>query len=222
MIYIIIILAVISRFIPHLPNFAPITAIAIFGAAYLPWKKAAALTFVARLISDIFLGFVSWPMMVAIYASHLLGVLFGVWIKHNSFVIPESRAFASDIRNPELNESTIRNNSLDTRLRGGKPGSRTLFGSTHNSGMTKTRWFRILTSSLGASAIFFLVTNFAFLYSNYPHDLHGIIQAYVNGLPFLRGTLLGDMFYSLALFGGYGAVKILLQRRKTAGLISNL
>ncbi len=220
MIYLIIILAVISRFIPHIPNFAPITALAIFAAAYLPWKKAAGITLAARLISDIFIGFVSWPMMVAIYVSHLVGILFGVWIKHNSSVIPESRGFASDIRNPELNENTIRNNSLDTRLRGGKPGSRILFGSTYNSGMTKTRWFRILTSSLGASAIFFLVTNFAFLYSNYPHNFSGILEAYINGLPFLRGTLTGDMFYSVALFGGFEAVKYFASR-KTFHKLSN-
>jgi hypothetical protein len=200
LIYFIILLAIISRFVPHMPNFAPITALAIFAAAYLPWKKAAGITFAARLISDIFLGFVSWPMMLAIYASHGVGILLGLWIKHNSSVIPESRGFASDIRNPELNNSAI---ALDA-----KPGSRILFGGTHNSGMTKTSWFRIFTSSLVASAIFFLVTNFAFLYSNYPHNLNGIIQAYINGLPFLRGTLMGDMFYSIALFGGYAlAVK---------------
>ena len=151
MIYLVIILAVISRFIPHMPNFAPITALAIFSAAYMPWKKAAGITLAARLISDIFIGFVSWPMMIAIYASHGVGILFGVWI------------------------SCAKNH----------------------------RWAKILGSSLGASAIFFLVTNFAFLYSNYPHNFSGIIQSYINGLPFLRGTLLGDLGYTLALFGGY-------------------
>ncbi len=153
-IYLVIILAVISRFIPHIPNFAPITALAIFAAANMEWKKAAGITLAARLVSDIFIGFVSWPMMLAIYASHLSGILFGVWIKHSN---------------------------------------------TH-------RWPKIVGSSLAASAVFFLVTNFAFLYSNYPHNFSGITQAYVNGLPFLRGTLMGDMFYSVALFGGYAIV----------------
>jgi len=150
-IYLIILLAIITRFIPHMPNFAPITALAIFAAAYLPWKKAFGITFAARFISDIFIGFVSWPMMLAIYAAHLSGILFGVWIKRAE----------------------------------------------------KRRWIKIIGSSVIASAIFFLATNFAFLYSNYPHNFSGIIQAYVNGLPFLRGTLMGDMFYSVALFGGY-------------------
>lgn len=168
MIYLIIILAIISRFVPHLPNFAPITAIAIFSAAYLPWKKAFGVTFAARFISDIFLGFFFWPLMVAVYASHLAGILLGLWIKRAQ----------------------------------------------------NYRWIKIAGSSLIASALFFLITNFAFLYSNYPHNFSGVIQAYVNGLPFLRGTLIGDMFYTAALFGGYEAVKA-LAHRKSKFLIPN-
>ena len=49
-----------------------------------------------------------------------------------------------------------------------------------------------------------LRTNFAFLYGNaYPHTWTGIISAYVNGLPFLRGTMAGDLGYGLFLFGTY-------------------
>ncbi len=154
-IYLIIILAVASRFIPHMPNFAPITALAIFSAAYLPKRHAVIITLAARVISDWFLGFFAWPLMIAVYASHLVGVLFGLWIRKSQ----------------------------------------------------NHRWLKIFASSLGASAVFFLATNFAFLYSNYPHNLSGIISAYINGLPFLRGTLLGDLAYTLALFGGYEAVR---------------
>ena len=81
MIYFIIILTIVTRFIPHMPNFAPITALAIFSAANLGWKKSVGLTLAVRLISDIFLGFFAWPLMLAVYASHLVGVLFGLWIK---------------------------------------------------------------------------------------------------------------------------------------------
>ena len=161
MIYFIIILAIISRFVPHIPNFAPITAIAIFSAAYLPWKKSLAITLAARLISDIFLGFFAWPLMIAVYASHLAGILLGLWIKR---------------------------------------------AQNH-------RWIKIAGSSLIASTLFFLITNFAFLYSNYPHNLTGIIQSYINGLPFLRGTLMGDVFYTVALFGGYEAVRFIVRAK---------
>lgn len=162
LIYLIIILAIISRFVPHIPNFAPITAIAIFSAAYLSLRRSIAITLGARFISDIFLGFFAWPLMLAVYASHLTGVLFGLWIKR---------------------------------------------AQNH-------RWIKIAGSSLIASAVFFFVTNFAFLYSNYAHNFSGIIQAYINGLPFLRGTLLGDLFYTLALFGGYASAWSLMNRRR--------
>ena len=155
LIYFIIILAIIARFIPHMPNFAPITALAIFSGANLGWKKAVGITLAARFVSDIFLGFFSWPLMVAVYASHLVGVLLGMWIKQND----------------------------------------------------NCRWIKIGGSSLGASALFFLVTNFAFFYGGYAHNISGILLAYANGLPFLRGTVLGDLGYSADLLGAYDLAK---------------
>jgi hypothetical protein len=68
-------------------------------------------------------------------------------------------------------------------------------------------WAKIISSSLFSSALFFLVTNFAFFYGSYSHNLSGIMAAYVNGLPFFRGTVLGDLGYTAALFGGYEFVK---------------
>jgi hypothetical protein len=182
-IYLIIITAVVSRFVPHPVNFAPITAIAIFSAYHLGWKQAVGLTLVIRLVSDLFLGLVAWPMMVAIYASHLVGVLLGVWIRNLKNVIPETRLGGV---------SGIQKQTMD-------PGSQ--------AGMTLGKWVRIIVASLGASVIFFLVTNFAFLYSNYSHNLSGIIESYINGLPFLRGTLMGDLVYSVVLFGGLALVE---------------
>jgi hypothetical protein len=182
-IYLIIITAVVSRFVPHPVNFAPITAIAIFSAYHLGWKQAVGLTLVIRLVSDLFLGLVAWPMMVAIYASHLVGVLLGVWIRNLKNVIPETRLGGV---------SGIQKQTMD-------------LGS--QAGMTLGKWVRIIVASLGASVIFFLVTNFAFLYSNYSHNLSGIIESYINGLPFLRGTLMGDLVYSVVLFGGLALVE---------------
>ncbi|MEK7617559.1 MAG: DUF6580 family putative transport protein [Patescibacteria group bacterium] len=202
MIYIIIILAVISRFIPHMPNFAPITALAIFAAAYLPWKKAFGITFAVRFISDIFLGFVSWPMMLVIYASHLVGILFGLWIKRDSSVIPTE---------PESNEGERRNPLSDAGLQVKRSLDSPSDAFRVARDDSKRRWLKIIWSSLTASAIFFFATNFAFLYSNYPHNFSGIAQAYINGLPFLRGTLMGDLFYTVALFGGYEFVQYIFR-----------
>jgi hypothetical protein len=185
-IYLIIITAVVSRFVPHPVNFAPITAIAIFSAYHLGWKQAVGLTLVIRLVSDLFLGLVAWPMMVAIYASHLVGVLLGVWVKNSSQLPPIRQA-------------------QDMLWKRG--GVSTTSPSLAKEGVGGVMWLKIITSSLGASVIFFLVTNFAFLYSNYSHNLSGIIESYINGLPFLRGTLMGDLVYSVVLFGGLALVE---------------
>lgn len=52
-----IVLAVASRLIPHPPNFAPITGIALFSAARFSNKFVAILIpFISLLLSDLFLG----------------------------------------------------------------------------------------------------------------------------------------------------------------------
>lgn len=153
--YLIIILAVITRFLPHEANVGLVTALAIFAGATLTKRQAIAIPVAVRFVSDIFLGFFSPVLMVSVYVSHLAGALFGFWIK--------------------------------------------------NTDKTGNRWMKIIASALGSSAIFFLVTNFAFFYSvdEYAHNWSGIILSYTNGLPFLRGTLIGDVGYTVLLFGVY-------------------
>ncbi len=188
MIYFIIILAIIARFIPHMPNFASITALAIFSAATLDWKKAAGLTLAARFISDLFLGFFSWPLMLAVYASHLAGILFGVWIRTS------------------LNPSSARR----------EMGPSLSFFKERQGEVIK--WIKIVGSSIAASMLFFFVTNFAFFYSEYPHNISGIILAYMNGLPFLRGTMAGDLGYTAALFGVYEIVGYIVRAKSRTNL----
>ncbi|MGH7238642.1 MAG: DUF6580 family putative transport protein [Candidatus Saccharimonadales bacterium] len=57
--------------------------------------------------------------------------------------------------------------------------------------------------TLAGSAFFFLVTNFAvWIWSGmYEHTWTGLILCYEMGLPFFRGTVLGDIIYTLVLFG---------------------
>ncbi len=67
-----------------------------------------------------------------------------------------------------------------------------------------------LVAAVGASSVsFFLVTNFAVWASGamYPKTGAGLLAAYVAGLPFLRNTVLGDLFYSAVLFGSFAAVE---------------
>jgi len=64
---------------------------------------------------------------------------------------------------------------------------------------------RVFGASLSASAIFFLVTNFSVWVSSgmYPKTLAGLAACYTAGIPFLGNTVLGDLFFSSALFGVY-------------------
>lgn len=83
MAYFFIIAAVILRLIPHLPNFAPIAAMALFGGVYLNNKYALIIPLVALFISDIFIGFYSPIIMISVYGSFLFIGLMGLWLKNN-------------------------------------------------------------------------------------------------------------------------------------------
>ena len=61
----------------------------------------------------------------------------------------------------------------------------------------------IALSSVAGAIFFFLITNFAFLYPWYPHNMAGVIQSYVMGLPFLRNMIIADAIYGTVLFGGF-------------------
>lgn len=77
MIYALIVLAALSRLLPHPPNFTPIAGMALFGAAMLPNKRLSLLLpLAALLLSDVFLGFYGWIGMLSVYGATLLvGVL---------------------------------------------------------------------------------------------------------------------------------------------------
>lgn len=81
--FLIILFAVTLRLVPHVPNFAPISAMALFGGTYLNKKYALAVPIIAMFVSDIFLGFHS--TMLFVYGSFTLTGLIGIWLrKHKS------------------------------------------------------------------------------------------------------------------------------------------
>lgn len=73
-----VVFAVVVRLLPHPPNFAPIAAIAIFGALYLPRKWAVVLPIGAMIVSDAIIGFYSWKILLAVYISFLFVVGLGL------------------------------------------------------------------------------------------------------------------------------------------------
>ncbi len=81
--YILLALGVICRFLPHPANFAPIGAIAIFSGLYLPKKYTIIIPMLVMLVSDFFIGFYSWQIMVSVYASFAIMGLLGLWARKN-------------------------------------------------------------------------------------------------------------------------------------------
>ncbi|WP_064196686.1 MULTISPECIES: DUF6580 family putative transport protein [Emticicia] len=166
----IVVLAALSRFIPHPFNFTPIAAIALFGGAYFTNRwQAIAVPMGAMLLSDTILEITTgW------------GFHSGMYIVYTAFALVSVLGMVL--------------------LKNVNPA-------------------RVISASLISSLIFFLITNFAFLYpesatidqslGTYPHNFSGIIASYTAGIPFLKNQILGDLFFSGVLFGGFA----LLQKR---------
>ena len=85
-----ILLAAITRLIPHPPNFAPITAMALFGAATLRDRRLALLTpLLALFVSDLCLE--------AVYKLGLRGtggLYSGMWIQYGTVLLIAVMGFA--------------------------------------------------------------------------------------------------------------------------------
>lgn len=83
---------------------------------------------------------------------------------------------------------------------------------------SKNNLAKISLAALAAGLFFFIVTNGAVwaLGGFYPKTFNGLIICYIAGLPFLKWTLLGDLFYSNAIFGLDFAVRRLSPTQKLA------
>jgi hypothetical protein len=63
---------------------------------------------------------------------------------------------------------------------------------------------RVVGAALASSVSFFLLSNFAVWAAwpqMYPRSLNGLMMSYAAGLPFFRGTVESDLFFSIAMFG---------------------
>jgi len=155
MAYFIILLGAVMRAVPHLPNFTPIGAIALFGGVYLNKRHALVLPVAAMVVSDFFIGFDSLASRLSVYGCFALIGLIGLLIRNRKSVAT------------------------------------------------------VVVGSLSGSVIFFLITNFVWLYntSMYPHSWQGLMASYTNAIPFVRNMAMGDLFYVGILFGSFELVK---------------
>jgi hypothetical protein len=68
----------------------------------------------------------------------------------------------------------------------------------------KANVWRIGGAALASSVSFFLISNFAVWAAwpeMYPRGFSGLMMSYAAGVPFFRGTLESDLFFSAAFFG---------------------
>ncbi|MCX6187285.1 MAG: hypothetical protein NTU43_09885 [Bacteroidetes bacterium] len=85
---ILITLAALSRLLPHLPNFSPIAAIALFGGAFFANRiMTFAVPFVALIISDMFLDRYPMAEMLPVYGSFFIVVLLGFNLQKNKSIL---------------------------------------------------------------------------------------------------------------------------------------
>ncbi|MDP1880896.1 MAG: hypothetical protein Q8K60_08150 [Parachlamydiaceae bacterium] len=140
-------IGLMSRFIPHLPDFTALSAIALCSACYLSSRTICLSTvFLTLLISDLLLGFHTTILFV--YAG--MGCITLLALRLKSYI--------SLMRMP-------------------------LF-------------------SLGASVILYLISDFGVWLTSgmYEKSFNGLILCYTAALPYLRNLILGDLFYSGALY----------------------
>lgn len=160
---VIILLAAFSRIIPHMPNFSPLGAIGLFGAAYFTKKwQAFLIPITATWLSDLFIN----NVLYAQYYPHFTWFYGGFYWQYGSYLLI------------------------------------TLAGIFI---LAKATPVRIISGASASSVIFFIVSNFGVWAggSMYPPTFEGLIACYTAGIPFLKGTLFGDFFYSGVLFGSF-------------------
>lgn len=92
---VLVLVAAALRLVPHPPNFSPIAAMALFGAAAFDRKMwAIVLPLAAMLLSDLVLGF--HDQMAAVYGSIILIEMLGLWaLRSNRSVLRVGMAAVS-------------------------------------------------------------------------------------------------------------------------------
>jgi len=151
------------RFIPHINNFSPIIALAIFSSLHFKNQKYSYIVTILSLwISDFFINNFVYNL-----TTDLFWFYEGFYWQYLSYIII---IFLSAL---SINKKICFRNTI----------------------------FLAFSSSL----IFFLVTNFGFWVATdfYSYDTLGLIECYVAGIPFFKGTLFGTLFYTPIFFGAY-------------------
>jgi len=80
-----VLFAALSRLLPHPPNVAPITALALFGGVYFGRRLAFVVPLLAMFLSDLLIGLHGG--MLWVYASFAAIVCIGFWLRRHPGVM---------------------------------------------------------------------------------------------------------------------------------------
>ena len=159
----IILMVAFSRLIPHMPNFSPLGAIGLFGAAYFTKKwQVFLIPISATWLSDLVIN----NVVYAQYYPEFTWFYQGFYWQYGSYLLIALLGFF-------------------------------LFKKVNTS--------RVVAGALGSTLIFYLVSNFGVWASGtmYPQNFGGLVTCYTAGIPFIKGTFLGDLFFSAMMFGAF-------------------
>jgi len=89
--------------------------------------------------------------------------------------------------------------------------------------LNKVSTLKVIGASLGASSIFFLISNFGVWAAgvSYPASFTGLLAAYAAGLPFFLNTLAGDLFFCGVIFGSYALYQNYLLSKPSAVTVNS-
>ena len=76
-----VIVGIIARVTPHLWNMTPIAAVGLLAGARLGWKWGVVVPLAAMFLSDIFIGFYSWPILLSVYFSFAFAGFVGFFVR---------------------------------------------------------------------------------------------------------------------------------------------
>jgi len=77
----VLVFGLLTRFMPHEPNFTPVLALALFGSVYLKRSQALLLPLALMMVSDLFLGL--HPVIGFTWGSIFLISCMGLWIRQS-------------------------------------------------------------------------------------------------------------------------------------------
>jgi hypothetical protein len=173
---VIILVAAFSRLVPHIPNFSPLGAIGLFGAAYFSKKwQAVLIPLAATFISDLFISNV-------VYGDGSAGFKWlyeGFYWQYGAYVLITVSAFF-----------ILKKVTTKTVITGALSSSVIFF----------------LVSNFGCWPGNYYPQNFAGLMQCYAAGLPFATGSSLHNLltvPSLFGTLVGDLFYAGLLFGSF-------------------